>query len=644
MTADDIFGTEGDDDITPTSPPGSPHTTNGDDRVFALGGDDRVVSGQGRDWVDGGLGNDTLLATDADDTLIGGAGDDELGAAYGNPYLHRATLLGGDGNDRMNILGSGAQANNLLDGGAGDDLLIYSSDSYGGDNSTILGGEGNDRIVLMAPGITVDAGAGDDVVRFTFDGDLVPTNGNITLGAGRDTVVADDPTGGGYDLNLVPRLMDFAAGAGGDRLDLDALTRYFGDGRTDSNPFLDGRLWFTQEGGEAILRSAEGAELRLYGVDPAQLTADNITAGYDPHGDLLARNLQGGSGNDALLGADGNDSLVGGAGDDLLDGLLGGADRLSGGAGQDTLLGFSGADVLRGDGGRDVLFGGSGNDTLLGGAGNDDAAWSATVHGVALSGAGLVGGDGNDLVLGGGGRDHLSGHRGNDVLFGGSGNDVLVGDGFNGVWHGGETDNDVFVFSGALDDGVDRVLDFGTAKHAHDVIDLSLFFGAAGATVIDGQAEVGDDFDPLSGPVDTTGQNVLSLEAVFGHPPKADEVAALLQGSRFEAGQRQAVLVHDSAQGAEGQVLLYVGVDSATDDNQSLDAGELRLIGVVRMADTPFDTNGFEKLTADQVRTGGSATAELLAPWQSEATPPVPDLHTLVSWGQEHRWADTVWA
>ncbi|MEK8032582.1 calcium-binding protein [Ideonella sp. DXS29W] len=609
-----VIGTAADDVIKP-DPDADLHTTHGNDIVYGRGGDDYIATGRGNDWVDGGRGNDTLQGDGAGDTLIGGQGADLL-KIFGTAA--QATLRGGDGNDVIEARGF-RDSRNLLDGGAGDDLIRYKADGWvsSSDYSTIVGGLGNDRIEVQAGRITLDAGDGDDtVVLLNDDHSNAMTDGNLSLGSGRDTLVLTASTTLSGDTINIPHVLDFVAGAGGDRLDLDQLVHWLNGERLDSNPFLDGRLSFQATSDGVLLISqypGDGdryVELELRGVDAAALTVENIAGGYDPNGDFVVRDLVGGSLNDTLQGADGNDTLAGGSGNDLLDGLLSGADSLSGGAGQDTLLGFSGADVLHGDGGRDALFGGSGSDTLVGGEGDDDIGVSAVVHGVRVYGAGLVGGDGRDLILGGAGRDHLMGHRGNDTLAGGAGDDDLYGDGFNGVWVGHEPDNDVFVFSGAAIDGVDHVHDFSTrAANNHDVIDLSLFFGAEGATVIDGQPNAGDDFDPLTGPVQTSGQNVLSFEAIFDHPPSTDDVAALLAGSRFEAQKGQAVLVHNGASGSSGEVYLYVGSDAVDDGNEALDAGELRLVAVI-------SDSVFSQWTADQLQTSGTSTAEQLAPWE----------------------------
>lgn len=570
-----ILGTEADDTITPTQPAGGPNTTDGNDTVFALGGNDVVDGGAGADVLDGGDGNDRLTTRDTDDTLTGGAGDDALTVSLFSAA--RSVLDGGSGNDTLQAYASRDGAANRLDGGDGNDFIDYGSDALS-DRSTLLGGAGDDTFSVMATDVVIDAGSGNDVVDLYYDGDLFPTWGTITLGEGRDTIVLTTSTGTGYDLELVPVVTDFAAGAGGDVLALGELT-----GGTDANPFVSGQLVFSAEGGEIVLRSGAGAEMRFLGLDVGALTADNIAAGYDPNGDFVVRDLRGTAGADTLAGADGNDTLRGGAGDDLLDGLLGGRDALSGGAGADTLAGFSGNDSLLGGSGGDVLFGGSGNDVLRGGAGDDVVVFDGRLHDVYLSGIGLVGGTGDDAVYGEGGNDRLAGHQGDDTLVGGAGNDTLQGDGQNAPYGRGVTDRDRFVFDGSAAGGVDTVLDFRNSDG--DSIDLSGWFGSGGAQVIDGNPAAGDDFDALTTPRAIDGPALVGLQGALGGDAGAADVVALLTGSTFTDGARLAVVLNDTTTRVAGTCQVYVAIERAGDGNQTLDLEELRLVATLPTGD-----------------------------------------------------------
>lgn len=603
-----IVGTDNDDNISPTLPVDGPNTTAGDDVVRALGGNDTVDGGGGADLLDGGDGNDVLLTSGERDTLIGGRGRDDLSISGGGAAF--SVLDGGDGNDRLDAFGSDISAANLLDGGTGNDFIDYRGDAFF-DNSTILGGAGDDTIRVKAGDVTIDAGSGDDILRLWFDGDTAATTGDITLGEGRDQIRLSVSTGGGFDLDNALRVLDFTAGDGGDQLNLVSLTGFEQSDQNDSNPFVAGRLSFTVENGEAVLRRGGSAEIRLLGVDPADLTADNITGGYDPNGDFVARDLTGTDRRDWLQGADGDDTLDGGAGNDLVDGLLGGRDNLNGGAGRDTVVGFSDDDLLSGGAGQDAMLGGTGNDTLNGGEGDDTGSFTGLLHDLNLSFSGLDGGIGNDLIQGGGGNDLLVGGRGSDTLVGGLGNDTLNGEQADPTLPRGVDRADTFGFSGGPGDGVDLITRFDLIDN--DVLDLQGWFGPGGATLLDGNPSGGDDFDAVTGPLALTSATVLGLDLTLGAAPTATDVAQALATSTVADGVRLAVLVHDAAGGPEGGFSLFFAQERADDGNDTLDADEIRLLATATLLDTARDVNAFDALSGANFVLGPEAASGLAA-------------------------------
>jgi serralysin len=133
----------------------------------------------------------------------------------------------------------------------------------------------------------------------------------------------------------------------------------------------------------------------------------------------LAKNLQGGSGDDTLEGAGANDKLYGNGGND-------------------TLIGNGGNDLLDGGDGNDILDGGEGSDQLIGGAGVDTARYSAATAGVIADmttpsrNTGDAKGDTYSAVenlVGSAFNDTLGGNASNNVLEGGAGADQLLGAG-----------------------------------------------------------------------------------------------------------------------------------------------------------------------------------------------------------------------
>ncbi|TFI56870.1 calcium-binding protein, partial [Sphingomonas parva] len=407
--------------------------------------DDHITGGAYADMVDGLDGNDLLSGEAGDDVLLGGAGND--------------LLVGGAGTD-------------TLIGGVGDDVLW--ADAIGVTPGLARG-------AAASAGDLLDGGDGADVLH-------AAAGATITGGSGRDTIVLDAADG---DV----RILDFAAGAGGDVIEISAFA-------AGGDPFASGRLRLEQgENGTTLVFDADGvggaagtALAFLGNVAPESLSAANFAAKsadgapipVDPtrrvitgtdRSDILtgtdkadiirgldgADLISGKAGDDQIDGGDGWDLLFGDAGDDL---ILGGEgwDALTGGAGRDRLEGGAGNDVLSGGEGDDWLSGGAGSDLIDGGSGFDIVSYADARQGVsaslgngqgsggdaagdrylfveALEGSGfadrLSGGNGDDTLLGLGGDDQLDGGNGDDRLDGGAGNDRLDGGNHADVLNGG---------------------------------------------------------------------------------------------------------------------------------------------------------------------------------------------------------------
>ncbi|NHZ92960.1 type I secretion C-terminal target domain-containing protein [Massilia sp. CCM 8733] len=264
-------------------------------------GTDLLQGGDGADLLDGGIGNDTLdggegadilRAGDGDDSLDGGAGNDELGGFEGNDVLHGGagtdTINGGNGDDAL----FADQGDDVLDGGAGNDTLDGGSGSVqlnggngndvlkltGSGNSGLLGGRGADVIEIAATqqavaGRVVASGGDDADTIVVTRGALDNTAVNASGGAGIDTYVL---RGEGRLGSLTVK--DFAAGAGGDRIDLTGL----------ASPA--GLLEFVQSGSATLVRfDADGGAgpqlaatlMSLQNVLATSITSDNVigTAG-----------------------------------------------------------------------------------------------------------------------------------------------------------------------------------------------------------------------------------------------------------------------------------------------------------------------------------------------------------------------------
>jgi serralysin len=284
------------------------------------------IAGSGATLAVGTNNGDMLLINTSDDGsfLYGFAGNDAISSSGTGD----STILGGDGNDGITLVGGGS-----VDGGAGADTINAGSSTTDEDTLVVIGGAGNDQVSLGGDAATtVTAGAGDDRVFVNGDGLL-----NVTLGDGNDLF---DSLGSGASI--------VEGGAGADTIDGgDSNDRLYGQsaaGGNDGNDVIDGG------NGSDYLQGNAGADT-----------------------------LDGGNGSDRIFGGADNDAIGGNAGNDTVNGNKGadsitgddGNDSLRGGADNDTILGGADNDVILGDAGDDSITGGAGIDILTGGAGND---------------------------------------------------------------------------------------------------------------------------------------------------------------------------------------------------------------------------------------------------------------------------------
>ncbi len=463
--------TGGDDNLAGTPNADTIDGLGGNDIINGLGGDDTLLGGAGNDQLFGGDGGDTLEGGDGNDALDGGAGLD--------------TLEGDDGND---ILTGIDGVGDWMFGGLGNDMLTATSGSFRmfGDNGGSASEDGNDQLTLVdgTSGSWLSGGGGDDVILVTGAGDnLVVTGdtgndditvqgfdrGNVGLGDGDDSLHIDSGyfvvnLSSGRDVITITSvgagfmtIQNFNAGEAGDRLDLSIY---------GANPFGDGTLVMSQNGGTIIDHVASGMRYVIQNVAPVNLSIYNLgvpNPNYAPIGltidDAFADNpelavgneLVGADGNDTIRGYGGDDRLFGGGGDDVLDGGLG-LDALQGGTGNDFLDGGAGADTMTGGGGNDTYIVDNASDRVIEGAGEGtrDVIYARTSYTMAadiqaevLSVVSQSGGTAIDLtgnafyqelygnadanfLDGGAGADSMKGFAGNDTyIVDNSGDDVI---------------------------------------------------------------------------------------------------------------------------------------------------------------------------------------------------------------------------
>ncbi|HEY0312959.1 MAG TPA: calcium-binding protein [Allosphingosinicella sp.] len=471
-------GTEGNDQLTND-------TSKQTETVSALGGDDvvtinspRVIASSADISVDGGSGYDILAVsalqfrsfanTGVDGSLavrdssqfnyfVSWAGIEELHLdgdlfqpgtySLGGTVdiLHLGTIFAGSyllqtngGNDQIYWQHSGSGTNITIDAGAGNDLIDFTGSGQGA--QTGQGGDGNDTLIGSAGNDRLEGGNGDDVIDGKAGGDT------MLGGAGNDI----------YYVDMLP-----SGGLPGDTVIENA-----------------------NEGTDEV-RTALAAYALTANVE--NLTGTS-SSGQALTGNGLDNHIVGGVGNDTLTGGDGNDILDGGAGADAMAGSLGndiyyvddagdtvtenpgeGTDEvrtslasytlgpnvenltgltagqtLSGNGLANVITAAPGSAVLHGAAGDDVLkiagsgqaFGDTGSDTLVADFGA--ATGSVTVSTSANAtdgGSDLVITDGALTVSGysienlvlttGSGNDSFSATQGDDVVNPGSGTDSV---------------------------------------------------------------------------------------------------------------------------------------------------------------------------------------------------------------------------
>jgi hypothetical protein len=169
-----------DQDDDPPPPPREPILLQAGDSITGDSGSDHYLT----DRPDGTFDEVDALYLDA------GAGPDRVDAD-----LYQATVLGGDGTDRLRVSGIGL----TVDGGAGNDVLTGTPSN---EEALYRGGDGNDwlSVTSQSADATFDGGAGDDTIRVSVPAGLglyenfwAPT---ILTGPGSDVVmVKTAPTG-----------------------------------------------------------------------------------------------------------------------------------------------------------------------------------------------------------------------------------------------------------------------------------------------------------------------------------------------------------------------------------------------------------------------------------------------------------------
>ena len=121
--------------------------------------DDYVRNSNNSDVVIyGGTGKDSVYNSSDNVTIYGGAGNDSVYNSSGKNVF----VSGDEGNDYISNYDN---SNVTISGGAGKDTI----ENYAANKISIYGGEGNDSIYTYGYNVTINGGAGSDIISLTND-------------------------------------------------------------------------------------------------------------------------------------------------------------------------------------------------------------------------------------------------------------------------------------------------------------------------------------------------------------------------------------------------------------------------------------------------------------------------------------------
>lgn len=507
----------------------------GDDGNLAsnLSGNDTINGGAGNDQVIGEDGNDLLHGEEGDDTLWGMSGNDTLDGGIGLDYFE-----GGAGNDTYIFkAGDGFLTNNLVENivdtegsntlqfgdgiisdviklwsaaTPGDYMLQYSAEDYVYLSASTFAAVSQYRFAdgsllnrqelmsrsLQTPVNLSNTDAGAEMVGSQGGDTLNASGGSASFwgGRGSDTLVGS----GGNNIYY------YNIGDGTDHI-IDTSVKADVNGNPTLNRLIFGSGIAVEDIklglGSLRIQVGSNAEdaIHIEGFNPNDALSQHPIDLFEfsdgtvlTYAQLLELgfDLDGTSGNDALVGTSVDDRINGQAGDDMLSGQ-GGADIYSFGRGSgndviadgDPLIGSGDMLGIRPDVNvADISLRRSSNDLVLSIRGSTDSitlrdylvggvhavetiyfesdgtVWDNAAVNLLLSSGNsgndvLSGSAGNDTLDGGTGEDVLAGNAGDDTLFGGADNDTYLfntGWGKDVIWEEGDTSGDVIKFGSGI--------------------------------------------------------------------------------------------------------------------------------------------------------------------------------------------------
>jgi len=337
---------------------------NGNNTILAQDGNHKITTGSGNDNITIGAGTSTISSGDGDDnvtitttqntnnyTINLGAGNDSVQLNGNGGELARVSSS--SGNDQININNIRSQ----ITLSSGDNTVNLNNSQLSGDNNSISTGAGNDTIAVKSNGSnTINVGNGTN--QITLSGN---SSNTVTSGSGNDVIKS---YAGSLTLN---------SGAGDDVLEItsneaqDKLTLNLGDGNDT--------VKITATGAATTIANN-------YGDDSYDLTGTQVKLSDTLGNMTLALNNQQltndmntittGTGNDNIsISSNGSNTINAGNGNNQI--ILSGnsKDNITSGSGDDVILAGAGDDIINAGAGNDIIVGGTGNDVLNGSSGND---------------------------------------------------------------------------------------------------------------------------------------------------------------------------------------------------------------------------------------------------------------------------------
>ena len=321
-----------------------------------------ITGSTGANIITGGSGADAIDGSGGADTLSGGAGDDAIayygaetavdgGTGTNTLVLHSATTVNlgnadqttGDAVNVTNFLNAdatlvsaavsmtGTAAANTLTGGSGNDTI----DGAGGADVINAGG-GNDTVTYRGTEISIDGGAGTDMLTFAATGGVTAIN--LAVAAGADQTTGDSAgianfesvNAGIFTTALTVTASSVAntitTGSGNDIIDggggadvisagigNDTVSYYGAETTVDGGAGTNTLILNTS----AVLNLANANQLSFGAGTIANfqnVDASAVSAAVSITGSAGANVITGGSGNDTIDGAGGVDVLAAGRG------------------------------------------------------------------------------------------------------------------------------------------------------------------------------------------------------------------------------------------------------------------------------------------------------------------------------------------